>query len=146
MEATPMALELNSVKFTPSDEGEWKDSPDWAGVKFLVRSIESKDYRIARDLHFQKVMKALNRVPTTAELEPGVNKLLARHILRGWEGLAADGKPLEYSPQTAIEKMTDPELKALPEQVVACAARVGERDAEFTVDAAKNSSALSAST
>lgn len=141
-----MALELNSVKFAPDDQGEWKDSPDWPGVRFKVRSTESKDFRIARDLAFQKLVKALNRAPTGAEMEPVVNKLISRHILRGWEGLALSGVVLDYSPDVALEKLCDPEFKALSEQIVGVASRVGERDAEFTVDAAKNSPAPSATT
>lgn len=143
-------LKLSSIKqkvTAPNDEGEWVDVADWPGVRLKVRSINNRDYEIARQLLVQKLVKALGRMPTTPEMEPALGKLFARHLLRGWEGIAgADDAPLLYTPEAALEQLTDPEMAALNQQVAWAASRVAETDAEFTVDAAKNSPAPSATT
>lgn len=140
-------LKLSSIKTTISEEGEWVESADWPGVRLKVRGINCRDYQQARELLVQKQIKALQRVPTTPEMEPALGKLVARHLLRGWEGIAGDDdKALEYTPEIGLEKLSDPAYAALEQQVIWAASRVGERDAEFTVDAAKNSPAPSATT
>lgn len=138
-------LKLSSIKSIVADEGEWIDDTDWAGVKYKVRSINVRDYQIARELLIQKLIKALGRYPTGPEMEPGLGKLVARHLLRGWEGIAGDDdKALDFTPEIGLEKLTDPDFFALEQRVIWAATRVAERDAEFTVDAAKNSPAPSA--
>lgn len=138
-------LKLSSIKSVIVEEGEWVDSADWPGVRFKVRSINVRDYEQARELLVQKLMRSLKRVPTNVEMEPALGKLVARHLLRGWEGIAGDDeKPLEYTPEIGLEKLIDPEYAALEQQVIWAASRVAERDAEFTVDATKNSPAPSA--
>lgn len=141
-----MGIKLNSIaaKEIPA-EGEWIESPDWPGVRFKVRPINSRDYQIQRDLMVQRKIKALNRVPTGPEMEPELGKLVARHLLRGWEGLLDDAeKAIEFTPEKAIELLADESMAALEQQVILAATRIGERDAEFTADAAKNSPAPSA--
>ena len=139
-----MALELNSIKKIVPDDGAWMDVPDWPGVRLMVRSIETKDYQQQRELLVQRRMKDLRRAPTTPEMEPALSKLVARHLLRGWEGLSEGGKPLDYSPETALEKLSDPAYSDLKDQVVLAATLVGQRDAEFNADAEKKSHAPSA--
>lgn len=137
-------LILSSIKrdLTVEDEGAWIDIPEWPGVKFKVRSINSKSYMIARDMLVQSLTRKLGRIPTGAEMEPSLGRLIATHLLRGWEGIADDDKkPIEYTPQVGIEYLTNEELRELEHQVVWAATRVGDRDAEFTVAAIKNSGA-----
>lgn len=140
-----MGLKLSSISVQVSDEGEWVDSANWPGVRYKVRSIAVRDYQIQRDLLVQRKVRALNRVPTGPEMEPDLSKLKARHLLRGWEGLLGDDdKAIGFSPEKAIELLTDPTMSALEQDVTLAASRVGERDAEFTADAVKNSQAPSA--
>lgn len=143
-----MALELSSIKrdLAREDEGEWIEIPEWPGIKLKVRSIQSRDYQVQRGLLEQRLQKALGRQPTMPEWEPALGKLVARHLLRGWEGLLLDGQPLEYSPDTAIAMFADRQWSGLEMQAIWAATRVGDRDAEFTVDATKNSAAPSAMT
>ena len=79
-------------------------------------------------------------------MEPSLGKLVARHLLRGWEGIiVGDGDtPTEYTPQIALDLFADPEMVELERQTLWAATRVGERDVEFTVDAIKNSEKPSA--
>jgi hypothetical protein len=143
-----MSLELSSIKrdLAKENEGEWIDIPEWPGVKLKVRSIQSRDYQIAREMLVQRLTRQLGRFPTTPEMEPALGKLVARHLLRGWEGFVLDGKPLEFSAEIAIGMFADPLWSALEAQAIWAATRVGERDAEFTADATKNSAAPSATT
>lgn len=142
-----MALKISSVKNTSSADGEWIDIAEWPGVRFKVRSINSRDYQIAREMLLQKLTRKLGRLPTSPEMEPQLGRLVATMLWRGWEGLNDDAdKAVEYSAQQAIDYLTDPEMLALELQVLWAANRVGDRDAEFTTAAVKNSDAPSATT
>lgn len=142
-----MALKLSSIRrdATRDNEGEWQDIPEWPGVKIKARSINSKDYQIAREMLVQKLMRTLGRAPTSPEMEPMLGKIVATHLLRGWEGIAGDDDALiEYSAKVGLETLGDPDMNALEQQVIWAAMRTGDRDAEFTADAVKNSAAPSA--
>jgi hypothetical protein len=144
-----MSLKVSSIKrdLAKEDEGEWISIPEWAGVRFKVRSIASRDYQIAREMLLQKLGRQMGRSPTTPEMEPALGKLVARHLLRGWEGIAGDDEsPVEYSPAQAIEYLCDPSMRELEQQVIWASTRVGEREVEFTADAVKNSAVPSATT
>jgi hypothetical protein len=134
-----MALKLSSLKSSVSDEGEWVDIPEWPGVRLKVRSIAVKDYQIARDLLLSRLSRRLGRMPTGPEMEPDLGRLVAIHLLRGWEGLAgADDKAEQFTPERAIQLLTDPDLRQLETQVIWAASHVGETELEFTEDAEKN--------
>jgi hypothetical protein len=137
-----MAVKIGSLKSSASaltDTGTRIEVPEWPGVFFNVRPINSKDYQIAREMLVGKKTKSLGRMPTSPEMEPELGALVARHLLRGWEGLAGDDeKPIDYTPALGLQYMTDPEYQALETQVIWAAARAAEQDVEFTLDAAKN--------
>lgn len=137
-----MALKLSSIKRDSAleNEGEWRDVPDWPGVRLKVRSVNSKDYQLQREMLLQKLARKLGRLPTSPEMEPALGKLIAVHLLRGWEGLVdgPDDAPLAWTPEVGVEKLMDPEMRELENRVMLAATQVGDREAEFTVDAAKN--------
>lgn len=143
-----MSLKLSSIKadLAKEAEGDWVEIPEWPGVRLKVRSINSRDYQIAREMLVQKLTRHLGRSPTSPEMEPALAKLVAIHLARGWEGLVGDdGKTEEiYSQQRAIELIADPALRELEMQYIWCANRVGAQDAEFVADAIKNSAVPSA--
>ena len=93
----------------------------------------------------QKLARTLGRLATSPEMEPMLGKLVATHLLRGWEGIDDDdGKPIEYSAKVGLEKLSDPDMNALEQQVIWAAIRTGDRDPEFTASATKNSEVPSA--
>ena len=145
-----MSLKLSSIKrdLAKENEGDWVDIPEWAGVRLKVRSINSRDYSIAREILVGKLARNFGRIPTSPEMEPALAKLVAQHLLRGWDGIiVGDGEtPTEYSAKLALDLLVDPEMRDLEQQVIWAANRVGDRDAEFTVDAAKNSAVPSVTT
>lgn len=139
-------LKLGSIK-TPdaSDEGVWVDVPEWPGVRFKVRRIGSRDYQIARELLVQRKSKALQRVPTSPEMEPELGKLVARFLLRGWEGIAGDDeKSLDWTPEVGLETLTDPSMGQLERMVLWAASSLEETNADFTLAAVGNSKTPSA--
>lgn len=137
----PPAIKLSSIRSNYDEEGIWEDIPEWPGVRLKVRSIRSRDYVQARDLAQQKLMRKLGRIPTSAEMDGPLRPILARYILRGWEGF---DQP--YSTGLAASTLEDPEHQPLAEQVTWAATRVAERDIEFTESATKNSGPPSATT
>lgn len=142
-----MGLKAASIKVKVPEEGVLIDVPDWPGVKLKVRSIESRDYEIARQLLIAKKTRQLKRAPTPPELSPELPELIARHLLRGWEGLDGDDdRPLEYTPALGLSMVTDPEFSELRDRVVLCASLASEPALKFSEEASKNSPAPSAST
>jgi hypothetical protein len=136
-------LKLNSIKrdLALEDEGEWHEVPEWPGVRIKARSIDSKDYQIARQHLVTKLTRTLGRSPTGPEMEPMLGKIVARFLLRGWEGIVGEDEktPLEWTPDVGIAYLSNPEFRDLETKVIIIASMVGDRDAEFVVDAAKNS-------
>lgn len=138
-----MTVKLSSLKSDSAlqNEGEWVDVPEWPGVSLKVRSLQCRDFRLARDLLQQKLMRKLGRIPTSAEIDEQSPKLYAKHLLRGWKGF-----DVEYSEDAAAEILQDPEHQPLREQIFWAASRVGDTDIEFMKEAEKNSDAPSATT
>lgn len=142
-----MALKLSSIAadISTENDGEWIEIEEWPGVKLLVRSINYKAYQNAREMRLRKMTAALGRAPFGTEFAPVVAELAAAHLLLGWDGIVGDDEaPIEYSRAKGIEMLTDQKYRALVSQTIWAATRVGDREAEFTETAAKNSEAPSA--
>jgi hypothetical protein len=136
-----MTIKLSGLKVDLSNEeqGEWKPSADLPGVEFLVSSLQTPAYQIARDLLIQKWTRKFHRQPVPADVRHDeLGKLIAKHILHGWRGFDED-----YSPETAEAMLRDRSYRALLSAVENCAAEVGDADIEYIEDAAKNSDAPS---
>lgn len=136
-----MGLKLKSIGVDQQkvNDGDWKDITDWPGVSVLVRGINYKPYQDARETALKNLSKKLGRVPLDSEFAPEVARLAAEHLLLGWKGLDGDDeKPLDYTPELAMQQMCDPEMSPLVGQVLAASYRVGQREAEFTANAIKN--------
>lgn len=130
-------LKLESVKtdIRKEREGDWIDFPDWPGVSFQVKSVESPDFKMARDMLLRKLARKHKGKPIpTDELQIEVGKLYSKHILLGWKGL-----DVSYSDDAASDVLTDPAYRKVFAAIEWCATQVGENDADFVEDAAKNS-------
>jgi hypothetical protein len=130
-------LKLNSIKADLEVErnGQFVEIPDWEGVSLGVRSLELPAYKIAIDLTLQKyarIYKGKSAPPDVRESDIG--KLLAKHILFGWNGIEPD-----YTSDVAEEFLSTPAGRELAKQVVWAAGQVAAVDAEFVEDASKNS-------
>jgi len=137
-----MTIKISSLKADLAREaaGDWVEYPEWPGVAFNVSSLNKPAYTVARDLGIQKLMRRNKGVLPSAEvMAPEVGALYCKHILHGWRGL-----DVEYTPEKAVEVLSDPAYRAVVAAVEWCAAQIGQVDAEFVEDASKNSGASSA--
>ncbi|HTV69841.1 MAG TPA: hypothetical protein VMF90_15010 [Rhizobiaceae bacterium] len=136
-----MTVKLSSVRANLEVEakGEWIDYPELPGVSFMVSSLHAPAYKLARDNLLQRLTRQYKGKPVPESvLVPETAKLYCKHILHGWKGFDED-----YTPEKALETLSDPGFRKVIEAVEWCASRVGERDIEFEEKTAKNSEAPS---
>lgn len=111
-------VSLSAIKLNLSavDGGVWRSDPWGLGFKLLVASGRNQAYVAA-------IRDALRlREKDEAAWTQKVSEALARHILKGWEGLDDEsGKPIPYSYEQALEFMTSPETLHIREMVNAIA-------------------------
>jgi len=131
-----MTVKLTSLKANLEREaaGDWIDYPDWPGVAFNVSSLNKPAYTTARDMLLQKLSRKFKGKPVPSEVSaPQIGELYCKHLLHGWRGL-----DVEYTPEVALETLTDPAYRNVVNAVEWCAAQVGAIEAEFVEDEAKN--------
>lgn len=132
-----MTVKLASLKADLEREaaGEWIDYPDWPGVAFNVKSLHVHSYTTKRDFMLQRLArKHKGRAPPAEVLAEEGGKIYCSEILFGWRGL-----DVEYSPDVALQTLTDPAYRAVTAAVEWCAQQVAQVNAEFIEDASKNS-------
>jgi len=137
-----VTVKLASLKADLDREakGDWVEYPDWPGVAFLVSSLHTPAYAVQRDLLIQRfARKYPKRPPPVDEIMPEAGKLYAKYILHGWRGL-----DVEYSPDKAMEVLSDPAFREVVAAVEWCAGQIGRAEVEFVESAAKNSERPSA--
>lgn len=137
-----MTIKLSSLKadLVREERGDWVEFPDWPGVEFKVSSLLLPAYTVARDLLMQKLSRQHKGKPIPRDvMTTELGKLYAKHILHDWRGL-----DVAYSPETALEILSDPEYRAVVAAVEWCAAKLSDVEAEFVEEAGKNSSKPSA--
>lgn len=137
-----MVLKLASLKadLAREEQGDWIEFPDWPGVEFKVSSLHLPAFQMARDLMYQRFARIYKKKPVPKDvLTAEIGKLYSKHILHGWRGLDVD-----YTPEVALETLSDPAYRNVVAAVEFCAAKLSEVDAEFDEDAIKNSEAPSA--
>lgn len=132
-----MTIKFSSIKNKIDVErtGEFKEIPEWPGVKLGVRSLELPAYKLALDLLVQSFARKYKNKSAPPEVRDSeVGKLLAKHILFGWEGFDE-----EYSEEFALEIMGSAEGRDLVKFTLWAASQVGETEVEFVEQAVKNS-------
>lgn len=132
-----MTIKLESLKadLAKEEAGEWIEYPDWPGVSFNVRSLNASAFTTSRDIMIQRLRRKYPRKPPPNDVmieEAG--KVYCKHILFGWRGLDVD-----YTPEKALEVMTDPAYRAVVAAVEWCAGQVAQLDVAFIEDATPNS-------
>lgn len=130
-------VKLSSLKADLAREaaGDEVESLKWPGVKFRVSALTKPSYRIKRDALFQRLSRRHKGKPIPQEeLGPAIGRLYAEEILHGWTGMDE-----AYTPELALEVLTDPAYRDVVAEVEYCAGTLSEIDAEFVEDASKNS-------
>lgn len=137
-----MTIKLSSIKNNVEAErdGTMIPIPEWPGVSLAVRSLEAPAYKLAVDQLVQRYARVYKGKSAPPEIrDADIGKLLARHILFGWDGFDED-----YSEERALDLLGSPEGNNLVKQVSWAAGQVGEKEVEFVTDAVKNSKTPSA--
>lgn len=128
-------FESLAVDLDKEREGDWIDYPDWDGVAFKVKSTQAPAFRTAYEHMLQKMARRYQGKPVPPDdSRQAIGDIYHKHILLDWRGL---DQP--YSPQNAIDALTDPRFRKVFAAVDWCAQRVGDAEIEFVADAAKNS-------
>ncbi len=130
-------LKLSSLRanLEREQQGDWVDSLRWAGVRFRVRALTTPSYRIKRDPRLATLSRKYKGKPIPPEVSgPILGRLYAEEILLGWEGL-----DIAYSPEVALETLSDPAYRELVSEIEWCAGTLSEVDAEYEEETAKNS-------
>lgn len=138
-----MTIKLASlhVDLQREAKGDWIDFPDWPGVAFLVSSKLSQSFQGAHAMMLKRVSVSHRNAPVPVEtMHAELAKLYCRHILHGWRGL-----DVEYSPEKALEVLSDPGFRPVIAAVGWCADKLSEVAVEY-VDEAETQAAETAVT
>lgn len=128
------------VDLDRESKGDWVDSLNIPGARFAVSSLHMPAYQTALEIMTMRLQRKYKSAPVPPEVRVKENgKLYAEHILHGWEGL---DEP--YTPDLALQCLTDPAYRPLITEVINCALRLGEPDVEYLEEEEKNSDAPSA--
>ncbi|KQU79847.1 hypothetical protein ASD00_36010 [Ensifer sp. Root31] len=137
-----MTVKLASLRADLEREakGDWIDYPDWPGVAFNVRSLHASSYVTKRDFMLQRLARKYKRKAPPAEvMAREAGKIYCEEVLCGWRGL-----DVEYTPEIALETLTDPAFRDVVAAIEWCAGEVAQRTVEFVEEATKNSDRPSA--
>ena len=131
-------------------DGEWKDSPNFIGVSYLVRSANYKPFVVAKNAAERRLRAAIPKAQRNVGLDHEdvvrvLGPLVAEHLLLDWKGFAdTSGKPLPYTVELGQEKLGNPEFQNLYWDVIAQCGDVGEGELKYVEDEGKNSKKPSA--
>lgn len=136
-----MKLEQMAVDPAAIEEGRWVGNlPELPDVQVRVRGFGNRDYRALQ----QKLMRSVSGAQRA--LGMGVDEqdrqqttLLVETILLDWKGIdIADGVPLPFSKEKALELLSDPRMVKFRGAVIFAASLVGEQEAAEAETDAKN--------
>lgn len=116
-------VKLKSIAVDPKAEAEGVWLEYVAGFKVKVASTATRAFRDAMEaamLPYRELIRAdqgkeKGERKFTDEMRTQVlREVVAKHVLVGWEGLEDDdGQPLPYSPERALELLSDPAMHRL---------------------------------
>lgn len=130
-------LKLSSLKADVNREtkGDWMSVPDWPDVKLKVSGINLPAFALAQSTLRKKWARIYKDDPTPQDtFYSGIGALYAKHLLHDWQGF---DEP--YTPERALELLSDPEYRELVIRVGDAASRLTEVNLEFVEEAEKNS-------
>ncbi|HEX5232241.1 MAG TPA: hypothetical protein VFW56_08385, partial [Bradyrhizobium sp.] len=114
-------MKLSDIRIDAAtiEVGDWIDDlpfPGLEGVRLNVRGIGNADYRRLQSKLFRDA-SAKRIGPENADDfgEKVTNELLSKTVLLGWDGIfEEDGTtPLKFTPDLALQLLSDPELSTL---------------------------------
>lgn len=140
-------MKLSNIRLDTAviEAGDWVDVPvelfpDLDGVRLKVRGAGNGDYRRLQ----ARLLRAIAAKKFDAEKEQSAaeavgGELLARTVLLDWQGLEnEDGSALPFSAETALQLLTDPEMRIFRDAVAYAANQIANRKKQARADAEKN--------
>jgi hypothetical protein len=133
-----MAIRLKSLKadLNKEREGDWVSYPDFGDpdVAFKVRAMTNPDFQAKFDREVMKLAQKHGQSVPRDERDRALGQLMAEEILLDWRGL---DEP--YSPEMAMDLLTDPAYRELRVAVESCAMRLTRLKVDFVETEGKNS-------
>ena len=131
-----MKLNVPTIDMELATDGKWFKYTDT--ISFKVARDGNPQHKRA----IQNKFKAINKYRERGEvdrIERINNELMARCIIRDWEGLEEEGVgPVPYSYETALSIISDPAYLGIKEFIVDCSSAAEEFDEQEEVDIVKN--------
>ena len=111
-----------------------------AGIKLCIASINNSDYKKARTRLLRPYLRQVRAKALTSDQILDILKpAAAKHLLVGWKNIEDEnGKPIDYSPDKALEFFNDPALSDLYNFVLETAGENEVYRQELTEDAEGN--------
>lgn len=124
-----MDLSKVRVDVARSKQGDWISGiPGLGDIEVMVRGSNSPQFRLAQG-------KAQRDIPREAKRERGfidpeaadiaLGRALADGALMDWRNVEIGGKTIPYSPEKALELLTDPEMAVFRDGVAWAAETLG---------------------
>jgi hypothetical protein len=124
------------------EDGEWVDDlPEFPGVRFKVRGMQSMAYNSAHAKRVRAIpihKRKKDGAPDELDAYEALGDALADAVLLDWDGIDKDGKPLKYDAELARTWLTDLDFAHFNTAVMQAAQRV-DMAARNPEQAAKNS-------
>lgn len=97
-----MGLEIQTVIGDKGEraEGVWIDYPDEDGVRFRLAYLGNDNYQDFVSERMMKARRGRRDIPADKQRAIICQGLL-KFILKGWDGLEANGQPWEFNPANA---------------------------------------------
>lgn len=127
-------VSIDNIKLDTAamDGGVWKSDPWGLGFRLLIASGRGREFTAA----YREALRV--REKDEEAFQKTLNELLARYILKGWEGLdGPDGEPLPYSYEQALAFMTSPETVHIRELVDGVGGELAEYFVKSKAEAGK---------
>lgn len=139
----PKKVKLSSLQanMQKEREGDWIPAADIdPAIKWHVRSTNYAPFKIDRDARIEKLTRKLDGERVSDDEMAKLNgELAVEHLLLGWSGLADDDDAeIPYSPDKALEILTDESYRLVRQSVYFAATKVGRSEIKFVEDGAKN--------
>ncbi|KQS75463.1 hypothetical protein ASG32_27250 [Methylobacterium sp. Leaf361] len=126
-------MKLSEMKVNSSaiEDGAWiRDIPEMGSLALKVRGIQNAAYRQLQNKLIEAIPRAKKPGGRIApdEMDRVTNECLAATVLLDWSGLEDDdGEPLLFTRETAMELLSNPELRRFREAAIYAASMVGDQ-------------------
>lgn len=120
-----------------AEKGRWVDYH--FGIRLLIASGHSPAYRKARSAIIRRHTRGRRLSIDPETIVEMLKPIAARHLLLGWQNIEDEkGKPIDYSPQKALEIFNDPGMADFYDFVLDSAGEAEAYMQQAVEDDAKN--------